>query len=70
LEAERKDLERQVQELQLKRAAIEKRESERWTALEKKHAEEITTLKASNQQIRHTLETALAPPPQYQFKHK
>mmetsp|Transcript_35996 Transcript_35996/g.83581 ORF Transcript_35996/g.83581 Transcript_35996/m.83581 type:complete len:246 (+) Transcript_35996:52-789(+) len=74
LEAEKKDLERQVQELSLKRSAIEKRETERWSALEKKHVEEIATLKASNQQIRQTLETALAPPPQFQFvqlsKHK
>lgn len=31
LEVEKKDLERQVQELQLKRTAIEKREAERWS---------------------------------------
>ena len=41
LEAEKKDLERQVQELKAKAEAIEKREGERRALEEKKHAEEV-----------------------------
>ena len=41
LESDKKDLERQVQELMNRCDAIEKREQERRAADEKKHAEEV-----------------------------
>jgi dynein light intermediate chain, axonemal len=61
LEAEKKDLERQVQELKAKAEAIEKREGERRALEEKKHAEEVTFLKRTNTQLKKELETYLAP---------
>jgi predicted RNase H-like nuclease (RuvC/YqgF family) len=61
LEAEKKDLERQIQDLKAKCEAIEKRESERRALDEKKHAEEVQFLKRTNQQLKQQLETILAP---------
>ena len=61
LEAEKKDLERQVQELEAKAEAIEKRESERRALEEKKHAEEVQFLKRTNAQLKKELETYLSP---------
>lgn len=61
LEAEKKDLERQVQELKAKAEAIEKREGERRALEEKKHAEEVQFLKRTNAQLKKELETYLAP---------
>ncbi len=45
-------MERQVNELKAKCDAIEKREAERRTIEEKKHAEEIQFLKRTNQQLK------------------
>lgn len=61
LEAEKKDLERQVQELKAKAEAIEKREGERRALEEKKHAEEVQFLKRTNAQLKKELETYLSP---------
>merc|ERR1712159_497847 len=61
LEAEKKDFERQIQDLKSKCEAIEKRESERRALEEKKHAEEVAFLKKSNQQLKQQLESVLAP---------
>lgn len=52
LEAEKKDLERQVNEQKAKCEAIEKREVERRLVEEKKHNEEIQFLKRTNQQLK------------------
>ena len=55
LEGDKRDLERQVNELKAKCEAIEKREAERRAVEEKKHAEEIQFLKRTNQQLKvHT----------------
>eukprot|EP00161_Ancyromonas_sigmoides_P013974 TRINITY_DN361_c0_g1_i5.p2 TRINITY_DN361_c0_g1~~TRINITY_DN361_c0_g1_i5.p2 ORF type:complete len:240 (+),score=122.35 TRINITY_DN361_c0_g1_i5:908-1627(+) len=61
LEADRRDLERQVAELKAKCEAVEKRETERRMLEEKKHAEEIAFLKRSNIQLKTQLEALLAP---------
>ena len=61
LESEKKDLERQVQELKAKCEAIEKREAERRALEEKKHAEEVQFLKRTNGQLKQQLENFLAP---------
>ncbi|KAK3699749.1 hypothetical protein QZH41_015598, partial [Actinostola sp. cb2023] len=52
LEDDKRELERQVNELKSKCDAIEKREAERRAAEEKKHAEEIQFLKRTNQQLK------------------
>merc|ERR1711865_739970 len=62
LEGEKKDLERQVQELMNRCDAIEKREQERRAADEKKHAEEVDFLKKTNDQLKSNLESLLATP--------
>merc|ERR1719155_429363 len=61
LEAEKKDFERQIQDLKSKCEAIEKRESERRALEEKKHGEEVQFLKRTNTQLKKELETYLAP---------
>ena len=61
LEAEKKDLERQVLELKAKAEAIEKREGERRALEEKKHAEEVQFLKRTNASLKKELETYLSP---------
>ena len=61
LEQEKKELERQVQDLKAKCEAIEKRESERRAMEEKKHAEEIAFLKRTNAQLKQQLESVLSP---------
>lgn len=61
LEGEKKDLERQIQDLRAKCEAIEKRESERRQLEEKKHAEEVQFLKRTNAQLKQQLESILAP---------
>merc|ERR1711865_203512 len=62
LETDKKDLERQVQELVNRCDAIEKREQERRAADEKKHAEEVDFLKKTNDQLKSNLESLLATP--------
>ena len=52
MEGDKRDLERQVNELKAKCDAIEKREAERRAVEEKKHAEEIQFLKRTNQQLK------------------
>eukprot|EP01012_Entosiphon_sulcatum_P025766 TRINITY_DN31132_c0_g1_i1.p1 TRINITY_DN31132_c0_g1~~TRINITY_DN31132_c0_g1_i1.p1 ORF type:complete len:244 (+),score=77.51 TRINITY_DN31132_c0_g1_i1:122-853(+) len=59
LEREKEDLERQVQELNNKCDAIEKREIERRQADEKKHQEEVAFLRKANQQLTAQLQTIL-----------
>ena len=61
LETEKKELERNVQELKAKCEAIEKREAERRALEEKKHAEEVQFLKRTNGQLKQQLENFLAP---------
>ena len=60
LETEKKELERNVQELKAKCEAIEKREAERRALEEKKHAEEVQFLKRTNGQLKQQLENFLA----------
>ena len=55
------DAEQQVQELQAKCEAIEKRESERRALEEKKHADELAFLKRTSGQLKAQLETFLQP---------
>jgi dynein light intermediate chain len=52
LEEEKRQLEQQVLELKSKCEAIEKRENERRSIEEKKHAEEIAFLKKTNVQLK------------------
>jgi len=52
LEEDKRDLERQVNELKAKIEQIEKRNAEQKAAEEKKHAEEITFFKKTNQQLK------------------
>ena len=61
LEQEKKELERQVQDLKAKCEAIEKRESERRALEEKKHNEEIAFLKKTNAMLKQQLENLLSP---------
>eukprot|EP01006_Ploeotia_vitrea_P042857 TRINITY_DN66666_c1_g2_i1.p1 TRINITY_DN66666_c1_g2~~TRINITY_DN66666_c1_g2_i1.p1 ORF type:complete len:241 (-),score=26.93 TRINITY_DN66666_c1_g2_i1:310-1032(-) len=59
LEREKEDLERQVQELNAKCEAIEKREIERRQADDKKHQDEVNFLRRANQQLTTQLQTIL-----------
>eukprot|EP01116_Phalansterium_solitarium_P000695 TRINITY_DN10535_c0_g1_i1.p1 TRINITY_DN10535_c0_g1~~TRINITY_DN10535_c0_g1_i1.p1 ORF type:complete len:256 (+),score=65.79 TRINITY_DN10535_c0_g1_i1:152-919(+) len=59
LESDKKELERQVQELKSKCEFIEKRENERRAHDEKKHSEEVSFLKRTNQQLKTQLESIL-----------
>lgn len=59
LEDEKKELERQVQELKAKIEFVEKRENERRGHEEKKHAEEVAFLKRTNVQLKTQLESIL-----------
>jgi dynein light intermediate chain len=52
LEEDKRDLEKQVNELKLKIEQNEKRNAEQRAAEEKKHAEEITFYKKTNQQLK------------------
>ena len=52
LEQDKRDLERQVNELKAKCEQIEKRAAEQRQVEEKKHAEEIQFLKKTNQQLK------------------
>ena len=61
LEQEKRDLDRQVNELKAKCEAIEKREAERRQVEEKKHSEEIQFLKRTNQQLKQQLEGIISP---------
>ncbi|KAM8976083.1 axonemal dynein light intermediate polypeptide 1 [Pelodytes ibericus] len=61
LELEKRDIERQVNELKAKCEATERREAERRQVEEKKHAEEIQFLKRTNQQLKAQLEGIIAP---------
>jgi len=62
LESDKKDLERQVQELINRCDAIEKREQDRRAADEKKHAEEVDFYKKTNDQLKSNLESLLSTP--------
>jgi len=62
LESDKKDLERQVQDLMNRCDAIEKREQERRAADEKKHTEEVDFLKKTNEQLKSNLESLLSTP--------
>ena len=52
LEDDKGDLEKQVADLKARCEQIEKREAERRSVEEKKHAEEIQFLKRTNQQLK------------------
>ena len=52
LEEDKRDLERQVNELKAKIDQVEKRNAEQRAAEEKKHAEDITFYKKTNQQLK------------------
>lgn len=56
LEEDKRDLERQVNELKAKIDQIEKRNSEQRAAEEKKHAEDITFYKKTNQQLKVSIQ--------------
>merc|ERR1711918_97546 len=62
LESDKKDLERQVQELINRCDATEKREQERRALDEKKHAEEVEFFKKTNDQLKSNLESLLSTP--------
>ncbi len=61
LESELKELERQLAEWKAKCEAIEKRESERRSLEEKKHADEVAYLNRANKQLKTQLDAFLAP---------
>lgn len=61
LEEDKRDLERQVNELKAKIDQIEKRNAEQRAAEEKKHAEDITFYKKTNQQLKTQLEGIITP---------
>uniref|UniRef100_A0A8C3UDV3 Axonemal dynein light intermediate polypeptide 1 n=1 Tax=Catharus ustulatus TaxID=91951 RepID=A0A8C3UDV3_CATUS len=60
LEEEKKELEKQVSEEKAKCEAIERQETERREIEEKKHSEEVTFLKRTNQQLKAQLECIIA----------
>eukprot|EP00960_Hanusia_phi_P034764 751273-Hanusia_phi.AAC.3 len=66
LEGETTDLKRQIEELKTKCDTTEKKEAERRALEEKKHQEEVQSLKKTNVQTKQELERILAPaqPPQ------
>ena len=61
LEREKEELERQVAELSTKCEAIERREAERRAADERKHIEEISTLRNVHQSFTAQLQTVINP---------
>jgi hypothetical protein len=69
LEEDKRDLERQVNELKSKIEQIEKRNAEQRAVEEKKHSEEIQYLKKTNQQLKVSVErlATLGPEPNLQF---
>ena len=62
LETEKRDLERQVTELNNRCEAIEKREQDRRLLDEKKHRDEIDYIKKNNDQLKANLEALLSTP--------
>lgn len=62
LQAERSDLERQVESLQQKVTQIEERETERQALDLKKHNDEVAVLKNLNDSLKRNLESLLAAP--------
>merc|ERR1712146_130330 len=62
LEAEKEDLEHQVQELTQRCELIQKREAERRAMDERKHGEEVEKLKQVNEQLKSNLENMLSAP--------
>lgn len=62
LEIDKKDLERQVQELKARCEAITKRENERRVLDEKKHKEEVEYLQKTNDHLKQNLENLLSTP--------
>ncbi len=58
---EKRQLEQQIQDLKNKCEAIEKREAEKRSMEERKHAEEIAFLKKTNLQLKTQLEGILNP---------
>ena len=62
LETDKKDLERQVLELNNRCDAIEKREQDRRLLDEKKHRDEIDYIKKNNDQLKANLEALLSTP--------
>ena len=61
LESDKRNLERQALELKAKCDAVEKRESEKRLLEEKKHTDEINSLKKINQQLKAQIESIIAP---------
>lgn len=61
LERDKRDLEKQVNEWKAKCEQIEKRNAEQRAAEEKKHAEDISFYKKTNQQLKAQLEGIIAP---------
>lgn len=59
---EKKELERQIEELDGRCEAIQRREQERSALDEKKHSEEVDYLRKTNDQLKSNLENLLSAP--------
>jgi dynein light intermediate chain len=62
LEADKRDIERQLQELQVRVETITRRESDKWTAMELRQKAELKVLREISRDCKSKLMDALAPP--------
>jgi hypothetical protein len=62
LEADKRDIERQLQELHVRAETISRRESEKWAAMELRQKAELKVLREISRDSKSKLMDALAPP--------
>jgi dynein light intermediate chain len=62
LESDKRDIERQLQELQVRAETIARRESEKWAAMESRQKAEMRVLRDISRDCKSKLMDALAPP--------
>ena len=62
LETDKRDIERQLQELQVRAETITRRESEKWATMELRQKAELKVLREVSRDCKSKLMDALAPP--------
>jgi hypothetical protein len=62
LETDKRDIDRQLQELQVRAETITRREAEKWAAMEARQKSELKILRDISRDCKSKLMEALAPP--------
>ncbi len=62
MEADKRDIERQLQELRVRAETITRRETEKWSAMEARQKSELKVLRDVSRDVKSKLMDALAPP--------